>query len=63
MMDKMERMEFFDFTKPAEIKTRGAYDRSTIKMEEGGMMIARRNVGESEPDLTDQQKKGLPSRR
>ncbi|KAK5162690.1 uncharacterized protein LTR77_011243 [Saxophila tyrrhenica] len=58
VMDKMERMNLFDSTKASEVKTKGAYEKGTIKMQEGGMMIAGRNVGaeQSEPDWSEEQK-------
>jgi len=58
VLDKTQKMNLFDSTKANDAKTKGTSGLGTIKVQEGGMMIAGRNVGaeQNEPDWTDEQR-------
>ncbi|KAK1050097.1 hypothetical protein LTR74_017142 [Friedmanniomyces endolithicus] len=58
LLSKTEKMNLLDSTKANEAKTKGTSGLGTVKMQEGGMMIAGRNVGaeHNEPDWTSEQK-------
>jgi hypothetical protein len=58
LLDKTEKMNLFDSTKANDAKTKGTSGLGTIKVQEGGMMIAGRNVGaeQNEPDWTEEQR-------